>query len=82
MKKLYDLTRKERFEYISNFDRYKTHKHKREDAEIRYLFENNTEEEIREWFKTKATTFSFESADLISVYMYNRINERLNKGGK
>lgn len=80
MKKLYDLTRKQRFEYISNFRGYKTEKHKMEDAEIQYLFENNTEAEIREWFETKAATISFEGADLISVYMHNRISEILKKG--
>ena len=80
MKKLENFTRKERFDYISNFKGYKTHKHKREDAEIRYLFDNNTVEEITEWFVTKASTISYNGADLISVYMYNRISERL-KGG-
>lgn len=80
MKRLNDLTRKQRFEYISNFRGYKTEKHKFEDAEIQYMFENNTEAEIREWFVTKASTISFKGADLISVYMYNRIAERLNKG--
>ena len=79
MKRLNDLTRKQRFEYITNL-KLKNDKHKNEDAEIRYIFENNTEAEIREWFETKAATISFKGADLISVYMHNRISERLKKG--
>jgi hypothetical protein len=79
MKRLNDLTKKERFEYITSL-KLKNDKHKIENAEIRYLFDNNTEAEIREWLETKAATISFEGADLISVYMHNRISEMLKKG--
>ena len=76
MKRLKDLTRKERFEYITSL-KLKNDKHKIEDAEIKYLFDNNTVEEITEWFETNGATISFEGADLISVYMHNRIYEML-----
>lgn len=78
MKRLNDLTRKERFEYITSL-KLKNEKHKMEDAEIQYLFENNTEAEIRECFVTNGATISFEGADLISVYMHNRIYEMLKR---
>ena len=80
MKRLKDLTRKERLEYIKSL-KLKNEKHKMEDAEIQYLFENNTEAEIREWFETNVATISFEGADLITVYMHKRIYEMLKKGG-
>ena len=77
MKRLSDLTRNQRYEYILSFE-HKNDKHKIDDAEIQYLFENNTNEEIRKWLETKASTISFKGADLFSVYMYNCIAERLN----
>ena len=79
MKKLENLTPKERFEYISKIN-HKNDKHKIEEAEIKYLFDNNTVEEITEWFVTKASTISYNGADLISIYMHNRISEMLKKG--
>ena len=78
MKRLKDLTRKERFEYITSLN-LKNAKREIEDAEIQYIFENNTEDVIREWFETNGATISFEGADLISVYMHNRIYEMLKK---
>lgn len=70
MKKLENLTRNERHAYISTVY-CKDSKHKNDEAAIKYLFENNTVEEITEWFNSNASTISYEGADLISVYMYN-----------
>ena len=79
MKRLNDLTRKERLEYITSL-KLKNEKHKMEDAEIQYLFENNTEDVIREWFE-KTGTMSYKGSEMITVYMHNRIYEMLKKGG-
>lgn len=78
MKKLENLTRRERNAYISTVH-CKESKRLIDEAKIKYLFENNTVEEITEWFNNKSSTISFEGADLISVYMYNRISKMLNK---
>ena len=73
MKTLKDLTKKERNAYMSaNRFRFNT-KHGYEDAFIAYLFENNTRDDIIDWFTSRASTVSFKGADLISVYTYNKI---------
>ena len=78
MKTLKDLTKKERNAYMSkNGFRFNT-KHGYDNAFVQYLFENNSIDEIKDWFKNKAATVSFDYSDLISVYAYNRIFEKLN----
>ena len=77
MKRLKDLTRKERFEYITSLN-LKNSKREIEDAEIQYIFENNTEDVIREWFEKTGTT-SYIGSEMITVYMHNRIYEMLKK---
>ena len=78
MKTLKDLTKKERNAYMSkNGFRFNT-KHGYWDAFVQYLFENNSIDEIKDWFKNKAATVSFDYSDLISVYAYNRIFEKIN----
>ena len=78
MKTLKGLTKKERNAYMSASGFSFNTKHGYDDAFVQYLFENNSIDEVKNWFKNKAATVSFDCSDLISVYAYNRIFEKLN----
>ena len=73
MKTLNQLTKKQKAEYMRNNHFSYNKKHGYEDAFIEYLFENNTRDDIIDWFTSRASTVSFKGADLISVYTYNKI---------
>ena len=77
MNTLKQLTKKQKADYMRNNNFYYNKKHGYEDAFIAYLFENNTRDDIIDWFTSKASTVSFKGADLISVYSYNKIFNKL-----
>lgn len=79
MKLFEQLTRREKSNYRSS--KNYTGKYAEDKLFIDYLFENNTTDEIREWFENKASTVGFPGADLISVYAQNRIIEMLKREG-
>ena len=73
MNTLNQLTKKQKADYMRANNFYYNKKHGYEDAFVAYLFENNTRDDIIDWFTSKASTVSFKGADLISVYTYNKI---------
>ena len=73
MNTLNQLTKKQKADEMRANNFYYNKKHGYEDACIAYLFENNTSDDIIDWFTSKASTVSFKGADLISVYTYNKI---------
>ena len=77
MNTLNQLNKKQRKEYMNKNGFYYNKKHGYEDAFIKYLFENNTRDDVIDWFTSKASTVSFQGADLISVYSYNKIFNKL-----
>lgn len=82
MKRLKDLTKKQRNNYMTkNKIYFNNSKYGYEDADIKYIFENNSIDEIKEWFEHHTSTNEIPNTptDVISVYMHNRIYERLQK---
>ena len=82
MKVLDQLNKKQKDEYMKNNHFFYNKKHGYEDAYIKYLFDNNSIDEINDWFKNKVSTISFNGATLISVYTFNKIFNRLLKNEK
>lgn len=77
MKRFSSLTKKERRDYINSVCPA-PRKRQVEDAEIRYIIENNSVEEIAYWLRHEATTTIFPGtpADWITtVYVFNRLHE-------
>ena len=77
MTTLNQLTKKQKAVYMRNNHFSYNKKHGYEDAYLKYLFDNNSIDEINDWFENKASTIFFKGADLISVYTYNKIFDRL-----
>lgn len=82
MKKLTHLTKEEINQYMHENGFFFNTKRGFEDAQIKYLFENNSKEDIESWFNHKKQTMRYTPLDdeenIISVYMNNRIYEKLN----
>lgn len=77
MKNFANLSRKERNAYINAFSA-RQYKYRDGDAEIQFIKENNTVEEIAYWLKHEATTTCYPGTPagwFTSVYIFNRLYE-------
>lgn len=80
MKRLEDLTKKQRSQWELNNPRwspYATHHFNGGEQSVKYIILNNTKEEIADWLK-KATTTFFDSSCapyFCTVFEYNRLHE-------
>ena len=77
------LTKKERVAYVNSHR--DSHGKTREDAaEVQYIVENNTVEEIADWLKNCATTTIFPGTPvdwICTVYQFNRLHEYCKENG-
>lgn len=80
MKRLQDLTRKQRHGWIDKHGVRHYGSVVVDQSRVKYIIENNSKEEIAEWLKSATTTFFDESCApyFCSVYEFNRLTEYVN----
>lgn len=77
MKRLTDLTKKERAAWIAENGVRRLGKLLDGDTSVKYIKENNTKEEIAKWLKNATTTYIDVSCApyFCTVFEYNRLSE-------
>lgn len=83
IKRLSDLTRKQRAEWIRKNAVREFGKVIDDATSVKYIVENNSKEDIAEWLRNATTTFFDKSCApyFCSVYEFNRLTEYC-KGGE
>lgn len=77
MKRLTDLTKKERAAWIAENGVLKLGNLLYGETAVEFIIENNTKEEIAEWLKNATTTYFDASCEpfFCTVFEYNRLSE-------
>ena len=84
MKRIDDLTKNQRTEWLNKSGVYRLGKLVEDASEVKYIVLENSKAEISEWLKNATTTYFDKSCApyFCSVWVFNALNEYLNSPAK